>query len=121
MTLLLPDAGRPVINLRADQRTNPLLVAQPRESEWICLVILPAGVRNLPVLPPETEYTLPDGLGRVRVAVHLSKLPDGRTLITIQRTTAIEAAILPASSYPALLEINRHLTHPQQRTLLAEF
>ena len=121
LTLLLPDAGTPVIGLRADQRANPLFVAQPRTSEWICRVILPAGVRDLPVLPPEVEHALPDGLGHIRMDVRQSKLPDGRTLVTIQRATAIEAAILPADTYPALLEINRHLTHPQLRTLLAEF
>ena len=121
LTLLLPDAGTPLINLRADQRANPLLVAQPRDTEWICRVILPAGVRNLPVLPPEANHELPDGLGRVRTDVRRSQQPDGRTLVTIQRTTVIDAVILPSDTYPALLEINRHLTHPQMRTILAEF
>ncbi|MEI8242676.1 MAG: DUF3857 domain-containing protein [bacterium] len=121
LTLLLPEAGLPLVNLRADQRTSPLLVAQPRETEWICRVILPAGVRNLPVLPPDVAHALPDGLGRIRMDVRRAALPDGRTLITIRRTTTIEAAILPAGTYPALLEINRRLTHPQMRTILAEF
>ena len=121
LTLLLPDAGTPLVSLRADQRTNPLLVAQPRENEWTCRVILPAGVRKLPVLPPEVNHELPDSLGRVRMESHRSRLADGRTLLTFQRTTAIEATILPADTYPALREINRHLTHPQLRTLLVEF
>ena len=121
LTLLLPDASAPAIGLRADRRVNPLLVEQPREDEWICRVILPAGVRKLPLLPPEVEHALPDGLGRIRTDVQQAKLPDGRTLVTIRRATAIEAGILPADAYPALLEINRLLTHPQMRTLLAEF
>ncbi|MFZ4394387.1 MAG: DUF3857 domain-containing protein [Kiritimatiellia bacterium] len=121
LTLILPDSGTPIYSLRADQRTHPLLVAQPRENEWICRVILPAGVRNLPVLPPEMEHTLPDGLGHVRSSVTRVKLPDGRTQLTFRRTTQIESAILPADIYPALLELNRQLTHPQVRTILAEF
>ena len=121
LNLRLPNAGTPVIPLPADQRTNPLLVAHPRETEWICRVILPIGVRNLPVLPPEVEDALPDGLGHIQLSVHRTTLPDGRTQVTSHRATTIESAILPADAYSALLEINRHLTHPQMRTLLAEF
>ena len=121
LTLLLPDAGQPLISLRADQRSNPLLVAQPRETDWICRVILPAGIRTIPVLPPEVEHALPDGLGHVQLSVQRAELPDGRTQVTLQRRTTLEAAILPPDTYPALLEINRHLTHQQMRTILAEF
>jgi len=121
LSLRLPDAGAPAITLRADQRANPLLIAQPREIEWVCRVILPAGVRNLPVLPPEVDEALPDGLGRVQLRVHRATLDDGRTEVMIQRTTTIESAMLPADIYPALLEINRRLTHPQMHTLLVEF
>lgn len=121
LNLLLPEAGAPMISLRADQRANPLLVMQPRDCEWVFRVILPPGVRSLPILPPETDLSLPDGLGHVRSRVTRANLPDGRTQLTIRRTTNIEAAILPADIYPALLEINRQLTHPRMRTILAEF
>ena len=121
LTLLLPGSGTPAVGLRADQRVNPLLANDPVENAWICRVTLPAGVRSIPVLPPETDHLLPNGLGRVRQLVHRSTLPDGRLQVTIERTTDLDPSILPADLYPALLEINRHLTHPQMKTLLAEF
>jgi transglutaminase-like putative cysteine protease len=121
LTLLLPDAGRPPLNLRADRRSGPLLVNQPRESEWICRIVFPAGVRRLPVLPPEEDHLLPHGLGRIVQQVGRETLADGRMQVTIRRTARIEAGVVPADAYPALLEINRRAAHPQMQTLLAEF
>lgn len=121
LTLLLPDeAAFPILTLRADRRTNPLLVDNPSESEWTCRVILPPGVRSIPMLPPEIDWSLPDGLGHVRLEVKRSTRPDGRIEIALLRTTAIQPAILSPETYPALLEINRRLMHPQMRTVLVE-
>lgn len=119
LTLLLPDEA-PFLALRSDRRTNPLLVDNPSRTEWTCRVILPPGVRSIPMLPPAVDWALPDGLGHVRVDVERSARPDGRIEITLRRTVSIEPAIVPAEIYPALLEIHRRLMHPQMRTVLVE-
>ena len=120
LTLLLPGAARPVLALRGDDRTNPLFVAEPFESEWLCRVILPPGVRDIPVAPESFAWPLPERLGRVATDVTRATLPDGRVCLTFRRFTKIESAILESDLYPALLEINRRLTHPAMRTVMAE-
>jgi transglutaminase-like putative cysteine protease len=121
ITLQLPSADLPVPTFRADQRTNPLLFATPQEYAWSCRIILPQGVRRIPVLPTSAVYTLPEGLGLVTTDVQQCRQPDGRLAVAIRHTATITPAILPPHAYPALLEINRLLQHPNQRTLLAEF
>jgi hypothetical protein len=53
--------------------------------------------------------------------VQQCRQPDGQLAVSIRHTVTITPAILPPHAYPALLEINRRLQHPTQRTLLAEF
>jgi transglutaminase-like putative cysteine protease len=121
LTLQLPDPHLPLPSSRADQRIHPLLVNTPREWEWNGLIILPAGVRNVPVRPESAAYTLPEGNGEVATEVRQERLADGRLAIRIRHTVVITPAILPPHVYPALLEINRRLSHPGRRTVLAEF
>jgi len=120
LTLLLPDAVSPVFNLSGDERTNPVFIAEPSEDEWRCRVILPPGVRDVPVLPTAFAWPLPEGLGRVSLEVTRSTLSDGRLCLTFRRFTLLEPAILPSSIYPALLEINRRLTHSAMRMVMAD-
>ncbi len=120
LTLLLPEAGCSVLKLSGDERANPLFVADPYRSEWECRVIMPHGVRDVPVLPASFSLPLPDGLGRVSLDVTRSALPDGRICLTFHRVIKVESAILSSSLYAALLEINRRLTHPSMSTVMAE-
>ncbi len=121
LILLLAEAGVSPIPLRADQRTSPLFIDHPERSTWTCRVILPLGVQQVPVLPPNLDWTLPNGLGRIRLTVQQAQTSDGRLMVLLRRSTTLEPALVPAEVYPALTEINRRLTHPQMSTLLATF
>jgi transglutaminase-like putative cysteine protease len=120
LTVLLPGAAEPLLPLRADRRTGPLQVAEAQASAWRCRVILPPGATGLPVRPQAFDWPLPEGLGRVRLEVECGRQADGRLTVDFLRTTTLEPALLDADLYPALLEINRRLTHPQMRTVLVE-
>jgi transglutaminase-like putative cysteine protease len=120
LTLLLPDAAMAPIPLRADQRVNPMWFDFMSTSEWTCTVILPPGVKNIPVLPPDGEWELPSKLGTITLAVTEDELPNGRKTLTFHRTIKLDHALVKPEEYPALLEINRQLSHPKMRTLMVE-
>ncbi len=59
------------------------------------------------------------GLGRIRRKVMVGKRDDGRTMLTIEASrTHRFRTILGPEFYPALLEMNRRLASPAQRTVV---
>ena len=120
LTLLLPDAAMSPIPLRADQRVNPLWFDFMSTSDWTCTVILPPGVKDMPVLPPAGEWALPSSLGTITIEVTENKQSDGRKTLTFHRAINVDHALVKPEEYPALLEINRQLSHPKMRTLMVE-
>jgi hypothetical protein len=120
LTVLLPDTPGQILNLRADQRINPLFAAKFAELDWSCRLILPAGMAHLPALPPSGTWTLPSGLGRVEATTATTMRADGRKEVTFERLLRTESAVLAPELYPALIEYNRQLQHPRMRTVVAE-
>ncbi|MDD5705212.1 MAG: DUF3857 domain-containing protein [Kiritimatiellae bacterium] len=119
LTLLVPGAAGPLLDLRADKRENPLYIGDFADGDWTCRVWLPPETLAVPVLPPEIDWELPAGLGRLRCTTTLTTLPDGRRLIALRREVRRGSGVLAPELYPALLEMNRRLTHPSMRTVVA--
>lgn len=120
LTVLLPDTPGQILKLNADQRVNPLFSDDFTDLDWTCRLILPAMFSHLPVMPPAGVWDLPNGLGRVEASTTTATRTDGRTEITFRRTIRMESAILAPELYPALIEFNRKLQHPNMRTVVAE-
>lgn len=119
LTLLLPGAGEPLVPLRDDRREHPLWIQGNHEtSAWTARVILPAAAREVVIAPPDRDWSLPAGLGRLTCATRQRRLADGRLEVELRRDIVRESAVIPPEQYPALLEINRRLTHPEMRTLV---
>jgi transglutaminase-like putative cysteine protease len=119
LTVSLPGARAPLLVLAADSRENPLHVADFADSEWRCRLLLPAETREVPLLPESFDWELPAGLGRLTFAAGLRRLPDGRVLIELRREVHRGSALIAAELYPALLEMNRRLSHPANGTVVA--
>lgn len=137
LTLTLPGAAFTPVPLRADRRTNPLFVDHPSHESWSCRVFLPPGFRSLPVAPAGGAWRLPENLGWVGISTStfaseessegFQRLPAGvsraakqpRTVLSMRRQCDIRSALIGPDYYPALLEMNRRLTHPRMATLVA--
>ena len=119
LTLLLPGAGEPFVRLRDDRRELPLWIQGNNEATlWMARVVLPAGAQEVVIAPPDREWSLPGGLGRLVCTTRRRQLEDGRIEIELRRETVRGSAVVPPEQYPALLEINRRLEHPEMRTLV---
>jgi hypothetical protein len=119
LTLLLPGAGEPLLPLRDDRREHPLWIQGNREATaWTARVILPAATREVVIAPPDRDWILPAGLGRLACTTRQRRLADGCLEIVLRRDIVRESAVVPPEQYPALLEINRRLAHPEMRTLV---
>ncbi len=119
LTLLLPGAAEPFVRLRDDRRELPLWIRGDNEAVvWTARVVLPAGVQEVVIAPPDREWSLPEGLGRLVCTTRRRQLEDGRLEIELRRETLRGSAVVPPEQYPVLLEINRRLEHPEMRTLV---
>ncbi len=122
LTVQLPEAGAPVVGLRADLRVAPLHVPDFDDAIWRCRVVLPPQTLRVAMAPPDAAWDLPAGLGRLDATTTQGRLADGSgcSEVRIERVLRIEPTVVPPELYPALLEMNRRLQHPQMRSVLAE-
>jgi len=116
LTLLLPGAAVTPIPLRADQRISPLLISSLLHDVWSCRVLLPPETIQTPVLPPAGTWQLPASLGTVTCSTEIK--PGARTSLVFHRDTQLGAAMIAPDLYPALLEMNRRMTHPGMKTVV---
>ncbi len=117
LTLVLPAPGQ-LINLRSDQRTLPLGTSALDDSFSTIQVVLPPETAEILLMPPEIDWSHM-GLGRIRRKVTVDRLDDGRPVLTIEASrTHRFRTILGPEFYPALLEMNRRLASPAQRTIV---
>jgi hypothetical protein len=80
---------------------------------------LPDGAAEVLLLPGDVQWDAPAGLGTVSLASHYTPASKGRSAqVRITRELALNPAVIPSADYPALLEMNRRLQHPELRTLL---
>jgi hypothetical protein len=111
MTVLLPPPPGLPLALRSDRRYNPILAPYIFRDDKNVRVILPEGfskrvVTPSPLLVDNVSHKFTTGKSGNRVTLDL----DSRVTMS--------DILIPASEYPALLETNRKLTHPSQRTLI---
>ena len=121
----LPDSLDDLFGLRADTRENPLYRPHARRTSIRTHVTLPPGFEEFVLLPREMKQELPNAAGTVRLTVakvaargldHQPK--NGRTFM-IEYRAELGPAVLPAAVYADVLALQRRLSHPQARTVLA--
>ena len=104
--------------LRSDRRTLPLGTPALDDAFSTIQVVLPPETEEILLMPPEIDWSHM-GLGRIRRKVTVGKRDDGRTALTIEASrTHRFRTILGPEFYPALLEMNRRLASPAQRTVV---
>jgi hypothetical protein len=67
------------------------------------------------MMPPAINWHGPDRLGAVSTT---RKVENNK--ITITQKVNLHPAIIQPENYPAILEINRRLKHPANRTIMIE-
>ena len=109
----------PVISLRSNSRTLPLGTAATEDVFSTTEVVLPKETEEILLMPPEIDWSYM-GLGHIRRKVTTARREeDGRLVIRMEtsRTNRFRT-ILGPEFYPALLEMNRRLASPAQRTVV---
>ena len=112
--LSLPRTLANLLGLRADERTNPLFWAGPRRFRIVTDLALPPGFTEAVLTPQEFFWNAPADAGSVWVGV----TRQGPSSLRIIHDVDLRPAILPATVYPELLDVNRQLSHPAAGTLL---
>ena len=109
----------PVMSLRSNSRTLPLGTSAPEDVFSTTEVVLPKETEEILLMPPEIDWSYM-GLGHIRRKVTTTRREeDGRLVIRMEtsRTNRFRT-ILGPEFYPALLEMNRRLASPAQRTVV---
>lgn len=112
--LSLPRTLANLLGLRADVRTNPLFWAGPRRFRIVTDLTLPPGFTEAVLTPQEFFWNAPADAGCVWVGVTWQ----GPSSLRLIHDVDLKTAILPATVYPDLLDVNRQLSHPAAGTLL---
>ncbi len=109
----------PVMSLRSNSRTLPLGTSAPEDVFSTTEIVLPKETEEILLMPPEIDWSYM-GLGHIRRKVTTTRREeDGRLVIRMEtsRTNRFRT-ILGPEFYPALLEMNRRLASPAQRTVV---
>lgn len=91
--------------------------ASPTDKTVIYNITLPAGTKNIDLLPPEIDWQGPAGIGSIQFT---QKIDETGRHITLTQKVDFNPAVVRPESYPTLLQINRRLKHPSTRTILIE-
>lgn len=117
--LTLPGKVPALASLRADKRENPLYRSEPEHYSSTYNITLPDAAVEVLLLPGDVRWEAPAGLGTVSLASRYTPALNGKPAeVRITRELALNPAVIPSADYPALLEMNRRLQHPELRTLL---
>jgi hypothetical protein len=116
--LTLPGGIRQIQRLRSDHRENPLYRGRRAESQVRYEIRLPASYRDVHLAPGAVTWKGPVNLGSVRFRMAKRTMPGGRTILEIVQEANLNPAVIPADDYASLLDINRRLSHPKNRTVL---
>ena len=107
------------MSLRSKSRTLALGTSAPEDVFSTTEVVLPKETEEILLMPPEIDWSYM-GLGHIRRKVATTRREeDGRLVIRMEtsRTNRFRT-ILGPEFYPALLEMNRRLASPAQRTVV---
>ena len=113
----LPPGMSSPISLRSDSRDQAIYFASPTDKTVIYNITLPAGTKNIDLLPPEIDWQGPAGIGSIQFT---QKIDETGRHITLTQKVDFNPAVVRPESYPTLLQINRRLKHPSTRTILIE-
>jgi hypothetical protein len=112
-------AAAPLMALRSDRRALPLGTAALDDDFSTTEIILPPGTEEVLLMQPEIDWSYM-GFGQIRRKVSVVRDNDcGRQVLTIEasRTNRFRTVLGP-EFYPAILEMNRRLASPAQRTVV---
>lgn len=118
LTLLLPGTTSYAIPLRDDRRTNPLHLTGQTDLHWSCTVELPPTHTATPVIPPPLNLTIPGNGGQYQAITRREQSANGTTILHFDRTLTTTPLLLAPEQYPTLIEINRRINNPAQRTVV---
>jgi len=105
------------IRLRSDNRNQAIYFSSPTDKKVIYNITLPAGTKNIDLLPPEIDWQGPSNIGSIQYS---QKIDETNHHITLTQKVNFNPAVVRPESYPTLLQINRRLKHPSTRTILIE-
>jgi transglutaminase-like putative cysteine protease len=112
--LTMPASLQDVLGFRSETRDNPIFWSSPRRIAIRAALTLPQEFATLALQPPEVEWKAPQSAGVIRILSDRAKEPN-----VIEQTVNLLPAIIPAMDYDDLLHIQRLLSHPSARTILA--
>lgn len=117
----LPGRLPKLASLRAAERTNPLYRSKPLEFDATYSIVMPDTTSEIQILPDNMAWVVPSGMGSVSCTTESPDAPaeEDRPTVVLTRHVDLEAAVLPASYYPALLDMDRRLRRPESRTIMA--
>ena len=111
-------AAAPLMALRSDRRALPLGTAALDDDFSTTEIILPPETEEVLLMPPEIDWSYM-GFGRIRRTAKIVRRSDGQRAIRIETTrTNRFRTVLGPEFYPAILEMNRRLASPAQRTIV---
>jgi hypothetical protein len=100
----------------SNTRQRPLLIASETRSSFMWTITVPGGFK--PVIQPESYlWNGPANLGSARFSTDFAE-KDGKAQLRCALDVNLHPALVPASRYPELLELNRHFSHAAARRVL---
>ena len=114
----LPNVPAQIMPTDADHRERALLSSTEQKSRNTWKVTAPPGLEPI-IQPEELDWRGPGNLGSVRFTAEKGAGTDA-TRLTYTLTMDLAPAIVPVGNYRALLDLNRHFTHPSARRVLLQ-
>lgn len=103
-----------LLKYRSNERTLPLEWGGFIDSVIEYNIILPDGYEPA-ILPKNFSWQAPEGAGMIEVAVDYSERANA---IHMVQMADLKPALIPADAFPAIVEANKKLSHPDMRTIL---
>ena len=114
----LPNVPAQIMPTDADHRERALLSSTEQKSRNTWKVTAPPGLEPI-IQPEQLDWRGPGNLGSVRFTAENGAGTDA-TRLTYTLTMDLAPAIVPVGNYRALLDLNRHFTHPSARRVLLQ-
>lgn len=114
----LPAMPQQLVTADSNTRQRPLLVADDSQSRIQWTVTTPGGLK--PIIQPESlDWAGPANFGSIKFTTD-AKQADGKTQLDYTLDLDTHPALVPASDYPRLLELNRRFSHAAARRVLMQ-
>lgn len=114
--LTLPMTGANALGLRSETRFTPYLFTGPTRMDADLVLSFPGNLTVAELLPETLEWSAPGGQATGAYKAEFTTGEESR--LSVRRIRIVKPGILPVSDYPALVELNRRLSHPRNRTVM---